>query len=469
MRLTDLRLFGFLIMMMGTLSGFPFNNNDNPEDPPVRPDHVERVLVHLRNVEQGDKNLPGSKGVVKLEARRFRRQSLTLDAMATFTNIPVGEAYTVTGMYQGGCIAFNDPLVHWGIWKDLTIDTLRNEFTFVRNLPYIVDVKASYHRDNLANPSLQTGDEVVFDFICRNPSNDPFRAQVVLLLKNYDTGEITRLQQEINLQPMERYVQTSLSYTAQVAGEYHYAAGIYIRHRINAWTDCHDWSEDPMYFVSTEHRTLTFAGYRWDVKAGMGNPGNNLWSNDTSDVWVDDAGRLHLTLSLKENGRWYSSELISRNNFGYGTYTFFINAQPHYFDPNVVGAIFLYKDEQNEIDIELSRWGDSENYQFGSYAVQPAQVPGNQFRFPILSSGSYTTHRIEWTPEQIVFSSWHGHYHEAPPGRFIAHWQYAGNHIPKDEDMKLFFNLWLYRGMAPNTDKKETFTITDFVYEPLVK
>ncbi len=463
--------FGLLLFMAIITRSLWALSPDNPEilseEQQRTREKVERVLIHLRNVPHGSPAIPGSNGLVTLERRRFKEESQTLDAMATFYDVPVHNAYTVYGRHKSNSLAFDNPTELWGIWKDVDISPVNNEMSFVRNMPYIHDVQAAYIRGNSANPSLQKGEEISFDIMLRNPSSENFKSAVVLLLKNTRTGLVSRIEKEVLLQARAGRAHTHMKFIAEEAGEFHFAAGVYLKQRINEWTDCWDWSENPLFFVSPEHRTLEFAGYTWDVKAGFGNPGSNLWSNDTSDVWVDDMGRLHLTLSRKENGRWYATEVISQQTFNYGTYTFFLDADPASYDPHVVAGVFLYRDEQNEIDLEFSRWGDSENYQFGNYVIQPADYPGNQFRFPVIASGTYTTHRIVWKPDEVLFSSWHGHWDEAPDDRIIAQWQYAGKHIPKPNGLRLFFNLWLFRGIAPKTEDTEKLIISGFNYQPL--
>lgn len=455
-----LALYGFGIP--SSLRGNPLLGGDS-----VSAEKVDRVLIHLKNVSQGSSLIPGSNGVVKLQRRRFKQEAQTLDAMAGFYNVPVAADYSVTGLHQSHSSAFDNALELWGQWEQVNISPSSNEFTFERNMPYILDIQASYFRENIANPSLKVNDELTLDVLLKNPSGQTLKTKLVVLLKNESTQEVFRLEEEIVLHSSRLNHKKIFTHQVQSSGEYHFAAGIFLQQRINQWSDCWDWSEDPMFFVSNEHRTIEFSGYTWDVKAGFGNPGSNFWANDSSNVWIDGLNRLNLTLSPKDNGRWYATEVISQQTFGFGTYTFYIDASPEEFDPHVVAAIFLFKDEENEIDIEFSRWGDKENYQFGNYVVQPADYPGNHFRFPILTSGSYTTHRIEWMPDQIVFSSWHGHYPEAPEGKIISQWQYAGDHVPDADGIKLFFNIWLFRGIQPKSDASEIFTIAGFDYQPI--
>ncbi len=438
-----------------------------PQDQIKSADKVEQVLIHLKNIAEGSKLIPGSEGIINLENRSYKEESQTLDGMASFYEVPAKKGYTVKGMYKSPGEAFDHPTELWGIWHDIEISPQRTEYSFVRNMPYIVDVKMSYQRENTANPSLAKGDEMIFNVLYRNPSTKGYKSRLVLLLQNSRSGEIIRMEKDVEVQPSERLGNEHFEFTAHEAGEYYFAVGVFVKQRINQWTDSWDWSEAPLFFVTSEHRTIDFAGYSWDVKAGYGNPGGNFWSNDSSLIWIDGRGRLNLTLSPAPNGNWYATEVISQKTFGHGIYTFYLDADLQAFDPHVVAGIFLYQDEENEIDIEFSRWGDSENYQLGNYVIQPSEQPGNHFRFPILTSGSYTTHRIVWTPHEILFSSWHGHYDQAPEGRIIAQWQYAGAPIQNQDRLRLFFNLWLFRGIKPKSDKPEIFTIARFNYEPL--
>lgn len=458
-------LMGFFLCLQS--SNLPDHPDMDDEDDFQSRELVERVLIHLRNVPAGSRVIPGSQGLVKLERRRFRQEAQTLDAMAGFFNVPVNTGYTVSGFYQSSSEAFQNPLELWGIWRNVHIHASQNEFTFVRNMPYILDVQPSFLRNNTANPSMQKGEQISFDIIMHNPSPEDYRIRVVLKLKNSANGQVHELEKEVLLAGGSRREYASMEFIAHEAGEYHFAAGIFLRQRINQWTDCWDWSHNPLFYVTPQHRTLEFAGYTWDVKAGFGNPGSNLWSNDTTQVFVDETGSLHLYLKPKPNGRWYASEVISQQTFKYGTYTFYLDAEPAAYDPHVVAGIFLYRDEMNEIDLEFSRWGDKDNYQFGNYVIQPADYPGNQFRFPVISSGTRTTHRIVWKPGEVHFYSWHGHHPHPPEDRMIAQWQYTGPHVPKPNGLRLFFNIWLFRGIAPRTHQPERLIINHFTYQPM--
>ena len=71
---------------------------------------------------------------------------------------------------------------------------------------------------------------------------------------------------------------------------------------------------------------LEFAGRSlWQVKFSdaPAGPGNNWFTSRNDSVFVDQQGRLHLTIDKPKNSSiWYSTEVILRQELGYGYYLF---------------------------------------------------------------------------------------------------------------------------------------------------
>ena len=197
-------------------------------------------------------------------------------------------------------------------------------------------------------------------------------------------------------------------------------------------------------------RVINFAGRYWWVKSSpeMG-PGPNAWSDTEESVWVDVEGKLHLKIR-QIDGVWNCAEVWTLEPASYGKYSFELESRVDLYDPNVVAGLFLYADDDQEVDIEFSRWGDPE-YPAGSYSVQPYHIAGNNISFPCELGGSYSTHSFNWQPDYIHFRSLHGHYEEPPAPNFvIKDWFYEGGSIPPEsENMLLHINLWLMSGLAP--------------------
>src|SRR5712692_8564296 len=104
--------------------------------------------------------------------------------------------------------------------------------------------------------------------------------------------------------------------------------------------------------------TIKFCGYTWDV-AGSGTrklpPGPNYYS--TQNVWVDTLNHLHLSI-CRQAEKWSCASVTLQSPIGYGLYEFFIISQFDLLEPNAIVGLFLYQDDNHELDIELSRWGN---------------------------------------------------------------------------------------------------------------
>jgi hypothetical protein len=219
-------------------------------------------------------------------------------------------------------------------------------------------------------------------------------------------------------------------------------------------------------------RKIEFSGYTWNVKASEtpAGPGPNYFSDRAEDVWVDEAGRLHLRI-VQRNGRWYCTEVFTEAPFGYGKYIFHVTSRVDQLDQNIVLGLFTWDDtapEYNyrEMDIELSRWGEAAN-QNGQYVVQPWDHPGNMYRFNVVLSGDDSTHGFDWRADRIFFQSLYGH--KPFPGSEedeIASWTYTGGDIPPPGQGNARINLWLFNGTPPSDGEAAEVIIQTFEFVP---
>src|SRR3972149_3772620 len=108
--------------------------------------------------------------------------------------------------------------------------------------------------------------------------------------------------------------------------------------------------------ATSGQRIVEFAGRQWAVKSGCGlGPGPNCWSDSEQSVWVE-GGQLHLKIR-EIDGTWYSAEVYTTDCTQYGMHRFFTASRLDNLDKNVVAALFLYKDDATEIDVEFAKWG----------------------------------------------------------------------------------------------------------------
>lgn len=223
-------------------------------------------------------------------------------------------------------------------------------------------------------------------------------------------------------------------------------------------------------------RSYEFSGYRWEVRRsnGLEGPGPNRFLDNKRTVWVDEEGSLHLKV-WERLGAWFAAEVILERSLGYGTYVFETVGAIDEMDPPVILGMFTYDRDpaydHREIDIEYGRFGASEgpNAQF---VLQPFDVAGNRDQFSAQLDGVYTTHAFQWTPDQIVFASFHGHRAatlsngsmEDPGDAFlIRRWTYSGS-VPPPGNAQTRINLWLYEGRKPT--REHEVVIRSFTFIP---
>jgi len=216
-------------------------------------------------------------------------------------------------------------------------------------------------------------------------------------------------------------------------------------------------------------RQITFSGYVWSVKTSRGRvgPGPNYFSDSTQSVWVDTLGRLHMKIR-KTKGKWHCSEIVSMNNFGYGTYRFYIDTPVDNLNPYVVLGLFTWSDNpaynNREIDIEFSRWG-SVNNQNAQYVVQPYTLQQNIHRFQWPAAISLSMHSFDWRNGQVACRSQHGQ--TVPPAASDILQQKtftSGIPVPGDENARI--NLWLSRGHAPSDGREVELVFSKFEFVP---
>ena len=201
-------------------------------------------------------------------------------------------------------------------------------------------------------------------------------------------------------------------------------------------------------------RVIKFSGYEWVVRTSddkKQGPGPNLFSDSEENVWVDSAGRLHLKI-VQRNGYWYCAGVTLKHSQGYKKYVFYMASRVDKLDENVVGGLFTYKNDIEEIDIEFSKWSQTAN-QNSQFAIQPADKSGNKYRYDMNLKSDLSTHFFDWKANKIDFGSYDGHTLNPASDAIINTWTYTGSDIPPLNDERLKMNLWLFRGKSPSNNQ----------------
>jgi hypothetical protein len=221
-------------------------------------------------------------------------------------------------------------------------------------------------------------------------------------------------------------------------------------------------------------RMVPFAGRDWRVKGpGYYGPGGNLFCNTEDCAWVDDEGRLHLTLQ-QLGGPWFSTEVVCDQALGYGDYVLTTEGALDQVDPQAVLGIFLweygpcyddsytYWNAFNEIDIEYSRWGNPAN-EIAQFVAQPYNYPGNIDRFDTtFGATEIASHAMRWLPDRVEYRVWRGGPADESPDTLVRTWTYQGPHVPRPEQPRMHLNLWKLSG-TPADDQEVVFTNFTFV------
>lgn len=230
--------------------------------------------------------------------------------------------------------------------------------------------------------------------------------------------------------------------------------------------------------------TISFSGMNWCVKdygSEKVAPDSNYFTANRSNVWVDDAGNLHLKLTYA-NDRWNCVELWTTKTVGYGTYTLDVATDfcADALDKNVVFGFFTWNsdstvtDANSELDIEITKWRVETDNTI-HYTVQPGNtltgIPYSErtAAFPAQCTNK-SRHAIYWSPSEVKFSSIFGSvgtswsFNSGNPAR--AREGSLPVVIPKPgSSTQLHLNLWLSQGNAPSDGEEFEVIVSGFRYE----
>jgi hypothetical protein len=222
-------------------------------------------------------------------------------------------------------------------------------------------------------------------------------------------------------------------------------------------------------------RKIKFSGYWWslmqcDYQIGAG---PSCFTDDQNDVWVDANG-LHFSIVYKDPN-WYCSEVVANKNLGYGKYIYTVDANTDLLDPNIIVGLFAYDVcdpcGYHEIDVELTKWGDSTDTNNAQYVVQlfdPCRPLESRDRFKITYSTTVVTHEFIWNPNVVAFRSYYGDYSPNPPAEaMIRSWSYTGPNVPRPAKDNPRINFYLTKGAPPQNGQNAHITIKNFRYVPI--
>ena len=190
-------------------------------------------------------------------------------------------------------------------------------------------------------------------------------------------------------------------------------------------------------------------------------------------MWVDDEG-LHLTVSQRD-GKWYCTEVILQESFGYGSYLFQTATEPASVDAHVVAGMFTWEAglpwPNRELDFEFARWSNPEDDTNAQFVVQPFTKSGNMIRYRVEpdENSPYLTQVMTWQPGKVHFQTARGRFEttQIPEESVLIAWSYTGEGVPKPGKENVRINLWLHQGKPPLTNKPIDLVVKKFHYLPI--
>jgi hypothetical protein len=226
-------------------------------------------------------------------------------------------------------------------------------------------------------------------------------------------------------------------------------------------------------------RRIEFSGMTWRVKGpGLYGPGPNHFSDTEENVWVDAEGRLHLKIT-RVGGRWYCTEVVPEEPLGYGDYIFKTLGRVDRIDEKAVLGLFLWEyapcydgiaswNVANEFDIELSRWGSTNN-EPAQFVAQPWSRSGNieRYELPLASDDAPSSHAFRWVNDRVECRSWYGHADRHDDSTLIHEWTYRGPDIPRPEEPRVHINFWLMFGEPPLSGQEQEVILSEFLFIPM--
>src|SRR5271156_4994791 len=201
-------------------------------------------------------------------------------------------------------------------------------------------------------------------------------------------------------------------------------------------------------------KVIHFSGYDWRVRNAASDRGGEPNSYDSSNVWTDKNGYLHLRME-EHDGVWTCAEVSLTRSLGYGSYIFVVQDIGHFGPSSALGLFtsddFRTDDILTELDIELSRWGIEDNKN-AQYVVQPFYIPENISRF--MAPAGVLTHVLRWESRRASFKTVRGSV--IGPGAAIVSQHIFTSGVPTPAKETAHVGLYSYRHtQSPSTQPVE--------------
>lgn len=218
-------------------------------------------------------------------------------------------------------------------------------------------------------------------------------------------------------------------------------------------------SSQTISVYTTNPTNITWSGYTWRVATS--GPGSNTFGTSNGSVWIDDQNRLHLAVR-NINGVWVSGEVNAINYTKYGIYTWNVSSPLFQFDKNIIGAVYTYGNDTEELDFESGIWNDSARPN-GQFCNQPTWIGDinaswNRYSMNITDNGQPYEIRIIYMPTFVQF-------YINRSDTTLSSWNLTNATEVPTISMKSSMNCWQYRNIAPSNGLTQELILNSYNYD----
>lgn len=187
-------------------------------------------------------------------------------------------------------------------------------------------------------------------------------------------------------------------------------------------------------------KTLRFSGFDWQARTINGDYGGRTNEYSSDNVFLDDAGALHMRITGAA-GRWVCSEVHSVRSLGYGDYRLQAEDVGH-LEPAIMFSMFTFladpaDGDHREMDIHITQRGEPTNKN-AEFVVAPYFVPADFFYFNV-PPGPLAL-QLKWSPEQAEFAASLAQKTTQPP---LESWKFNTG-VPRADGAQIYINLCNY-------------------------
>ena len=219
------------------------------------------LTVTVKNVPVGNASLPGTNGFVELykngEIKPFDWKQTNVNGIATFSGIPIGDAYFYKVYHSSENAMTPFEKEYWGINTGFKINANQvTSSTFTRNQPYGGDISVFNGTTDVTGQTVEPGSNLTAKYTIYNPSSNSIRARGNIYIdesKSYQWDY--SIQGQLQTIPANGSIIQNIPFITKSGGTFYAAGTVNIEsistEGITLFTDNKMWAEEPIFKVAS--------------------------------------------------------------------------------------------------------------------------------------------------------------------------------------------------------------------------